>query len=182
MLDFMSLSCKWSLLSCDSCLIDCRKYARYNHAPCKEAECLHFTSFWWQVVSVLSVLVSVLYLQRHTLFRCFTVHIFSCAAHAFRRLLSQHFQCCTWSLLPETECRHLSWSLDQPSCLLIASKRCSNSEPAGPGQNACPLSSAVGSSKRVTISFSRYYLVTRPFTGAINCLQSWRRHRSSSSS
>ena len=57
--DFMSLSCKWSLLSCDSCLIDCRKYARYNHAPCKEAECLHFTSFWWQVVSVLSVLVSV---------------------------------------------------------------------------------------------------------------------------
>ena len=31
--DFMSLSCKWSLLSCDSCLIDCRKYARYNHAP-----------------------------------------------------------------------------------------------------------------------------------------------------
>ena len=47
---------------------------------------------------------------------------------------------------------------------------------------ACPSSSAVGSSKRVTISFSRYYLVTRSFTGAINCLQSWRRQRSSSSS
>ena len=62
--DFMSLSCKRSLLSCDSCLIDCRKYARYNHAPCKEAECneaecLHFTSFSWQVVSVVLVLVSV---------------------------------------------------------------------------------------------------------------------------
>ena len=47
---------------------------------------------------------------------------------------------------------------------------------------ACQSSSAVGSSKRVTISFSRYYLVTEPFTGVINCLQSWRRHRSSSSS
>ena len=47
---------------------------------------------------------------------------------------------------------------------------------------ACPSSSAVASSKRITISFSRYYLVTRPFTGAINCLQSRRRHRSSSSS
>ena len=47
---------------------------------------------------------------------------------------------------------------------------------------ACPSCSALGSSKRVTVSFSRYYLVTRPFTGAINCLQSWRRHRSSSSS
>ena len=58
--DFMSLSWKRSLLSCDSCLIDCRKYARYNHAgPRKEAECLHFTSFWSQVVPVLSVLVSV---------------------------------------------------------------------------------------------------------------------------
>ena len=131
----------------------------------------------WSVSPVLNAL----YLQRHTLFRCFIVHIFSCAAPAFRQLLSQHFQCCTWSLLPETECRHLSWSFDQPSCLLFASK-CSNSEPAGPGQNACPSSSAVASSKRITISFSRYYLVTRPFTGAINCLQSWRRHRSSSSS
>ena len=59
MRDFMSLSCKWSLLSCDSCLIDCRKYARYNHAPCQKAECLHFTSFWRQVVSVVSVLVTV---------------------------------------------------------------------------------------------------------------------------
>ena len=39
---------------------------------------------------------------------------------------------------------------------------------------ACPSSSAIGSSKRVTVSFSRYYLVTRPLTGAINCLQSWR--------
>ena len=58
--DFMSLSCKCSLLSCDSCLIDCRKSARYNHAPCKEAECLHFTSFCWQVVSVVSVLVTVI--------------------------------------------------------------------------------------------------------------------------
>ena len=57
--DFMSLSCKWSLLSCDSCLIDCRKYARYSHAPRKEAKCLHFTSFCSQVVSVLSVLVSI---------------------------------------------------------------------------------------------------------------------------
>ena len=47
---------------------------------------------------------------------------------------------------------------------------------------ACPSYSAVGSSKRVTISFSRYYLATKPFTGAINYLQSWRRHRSSSSS
>ena len=72
-------------------------------------------------------------------------------------------------------------SLDQPSCLLFASKS-SNSEAAGPRQNAWPSSSAVGSSKRVTISFSRYYLVARPFTGLINCLQSWRRHRSSSSS
>ena len=25
----------------------------------REAECLHFTSFWWQVVSVVSVLVTV---------------------------------------------------------------------------------------------------------------------------
>ena len=83
----------------------------------------------WSVSSVLNAL----YLQRHTLFRCFTVHIFSCAAPAFRWLLSQHVQCCTWSLLPEAECRHLSWSLDQPSCLLFASK-CSNSEPAGQGQ------------------------------------------------
>ena len=47
---------------------------------------------------------------------------------------------------------------------------------------ACPSSSAVGSSKRVTISFSRYYLFTRPLIGAINCLQSWHRHCSSSSS
>ena len=47
---------------------------------------------------------------------------------------------------------------------------------------ACPSFSAVRSSKRVTISFSRYYPATEPFTGAINCLQSWRRHRSSSSS
>ena len=131
----------------------------------------------WSVSPVLNAL----YLQLHPLFRCFTVHIFSCAAPAFWRLLSRHFQCCTWSLLPETKCRHLSWSLDQPSYLLFASK-CSNSEPAGPGQNACPSSSPVGSSKRVTISFSRYYLLTRPFTGAINCLQSWCRHRSSSSS
>ena len=45
---------------------------------------------------------------------------------------------------------------------------------------ACPSCSAVGSSKRVTISFSRHYLVTKPFTGAINCLKSWCRHRSSS--
>ena len=160
----MSLSCKWSLLSCDSCLIDCRKYARYNHAPCKEAECLHFTSFklggklspFYQCWSVSPVL-NALYLQRHTSFRCFTVHNFSCAAPAFRRLLSQHFQCCTWSLLPETECRHLSWSLDQPSCLLFASK-CSNSEPAGPGQNACPSCSAVGSSKTYKLQqvLSRY--------------------------
>ena len=162
----MSLSCKWSLLSCDSCLMDCRKYARYNHAPCKEEEWLHFASFWWQVVSVLSVLVSVTcqallnapYLQRYTLFRCFTVHIFSCAAPAFRWLLSRHFQCCTWSLLPDTECRYLSWSLDQPSCssllLFAIASKCSNSEPAGPGQNACPSCSAGGSSKRVTISFS----------------------------
>ena len=77
----------------------------------------------WSVSPVLNAL----YLQHQTLFRCFTVHIFSCAAPAFRRLLSQHFQCCTWSLLPETECRHLSWSLDLPSCLLFASK-CSNSD------------------------------------------------------
>ena len=48
--------------------------------------------------------------------------------------------------------------------------------------SACPSCSAVGSSKRVTISFSGYYLVTRPFRGAIKCLKSWRRHRSSSSS
>ena len=69
-------------------------------------------------------------------------------------------------------------SINQAAC----SSQGSNSEPAGPEQNAWPSSSAVGSSKRVTISFSRYYLVTRPLTGAINCLQSWRRHRSSSSS
>ena len=131
----------------------------------------------WSVSPVLNALC----LQRHTLFRCFTVHMFSCAAPAFRRLLSRHFQCCTWSLLPETECRQLSWSLDQRSCLLFPSK-CSKPEPVGPEQNACPSCSAVGSSKRVTISFSRYYLATQPFTGAINCLQSWRRHRSSSSS
>ena len=56
---FMSLSCKWSLLSCDSRLIDCRKYARYNHAPRKEAECLHFLLVASSRSPFLSVLVSV---------------------------------------------------------------------------------------------------------------------------
>ena len=46
----------------------------------------------------------------------------------------------------------------------------------------CPSPSAVGSSKRVTFSFSWYSLLTRPFTGAINSLQSLRRQRTCSSS
>ena len=179
----MSLSCKWSLLSCDSCLIDCRKY-RYNHAPCKEAECLHFTSFWWQVVSVVSVLVSV------TCAECTrppAPNVISLFHSLVLPLLSGGYFLDISSAARGLCCLRRSvdifpgLSINQASCLLIASK-CSNSEPAGPGQNACPSSSAVGSSKRVTISFSRYYLVARPFTGAINCLQSWRRQRSSSSS
>ena len=43
-------------------------------------------SLFYQCWSVSPVL-NALYLQRHTLFCCFTVHIFSCAAPAFRRLL-----------------------------------------------------------------------------------------------
>ena len=85
-----------------------------------------------------------------TLFRCFTGHIFSCAAPAFRRLFlnissAARGLCClrrSVDIFP-------GLSINQAACSPQVSE-CSNSEPAGPGQNAIIFGNW-GSSKRVTI-------------------------------
>ena len=181
----MSLSCKWSLLSCDSRLIDCRMPGIIMlHVRRRNA----FTSFWWQV---LAVLVSVTWAEcTSTQYTSSTTRYFvvSLSTSLVLPLLSGGYflNISSASAARGLCCLRRSVDIfpglrvDQPSCLLFASK-CSNSEPAGPGQKACPSFSAEGSSKRVTIRSSRYFLVTRPFTGAINCLLSWRRHPTSSS-